>query len=207
MGHVYTCLLVFFTEILLFRELVKVRYHAFFNIIHKKIPLFRTTQWIWFCVAIFYTYSDFIVDFIKSNSDLHNLAFVAHLIPYLAFSLYSGAFVLTISTLQTGHIKFQLNQLCWTIVVLCLTVGQLKYIMHNIYNGLIWFALPISLVVVNDSAAYVAGMLFGRKFFSKGITSLSPNKTWEGFIGAVILTVIAGWYLSKFFSQYTWMTW
>lgn len=89
----------------------------------------------WFCVAIFYTYSDFLLDFCKGNPDLHYLSTYAEYTPSIAFILYSATFVLTIATLQVGHIKFQLNQLCWTIVVLCLTVGQLKYIMHNIING------------------------------------------------------------------------
>jgi phosphatidate cytidylyltransferase len=36
--------------------------------------------------------------------------------------------------------------------------------------------------------------------------SVSPNKTWEGFIGGGIFTVIVGWYLSRFLAQFTWMT-
>jgi len=82
-------------------------------------------------MAIFYTYSDFAVEIIKSNTSLHYLLPYAQHQGTLSFFLYSGVFVLTISTMQIGYIRFQLNQLCWTIVVLCLTVGQLKYIMHN----------------------------------------------------------------------------
>lgn len=137
-------------QLLLFRELVKVRYNTYFYIIEQNIPLFRTTQWMWFLLAIFYTYSDFAVDMIKSNTKLHYLLSYAQLQGPMSFVLYSGTFVLTIATMQIGHIRFQLNQLCWTIVVLCLTVGQNMYIMHNVYNGLIWFALPALLVVTND---------------------------------------------------------
>jgi len=205
-GHVYICALVAALELLLFRELVKVRYNTFFHIIEETIPLFRTTQWMWFAVAIFYTYSDFVVEVIKSNTNLHYLLIYAQLQTPLAFTLYSGTFVLTIATMQTGHIKFQLNQLCWTIVVLCLTVGQLKYIMHNVYNGLIWFTLPILLVIINDVMAYVAGMTCGRKFIQRPFVQLSPNKTWEGFIGGWFFTVIASWYLSRFLVKFTWMT-
>lgn len=205
-GHIYSCILVALVETLLFRELVQVRYNVYFHIVQDTIPLFRTTQWLWFALAIFYTYSDFIVEIIKSNSDLHHLLSYARWIPSIAFSLYSCTFVLTICTLQTGHIKFQLNQLCWSIVVLCLTVGQLKYIMHNIYNGLFWYAFPISLVVTNDIFAYIAGMTCGRKFIKKSFVALSPNKTWEGFIGGGISTVVFSWYLSRWMSQFTWMT-
>mmetsp|Transcript_460 Transcript_460/g.581 ORF Transcript_460/g.581 Transcript_460/m.581 type:complete len:586 (-) Transcript_460:659-2416(-) len=205
-GHVYICGLVAVCELLLFRELVKVRYNTFFHIIEETIPLFRTTQWMWFAVAIFYTYSDFVVEIIKSNTNLHYLLIYAQFQTPIAFLLYSATFVVTIATMQTGHIKFQLNQLCWTIVVLCLTVGQLKYIMHNVYNGLIWFTLPILLVVTNDIMAYVAGMTCGRKFIQRPFVQLSPNKTWEGFIGGGLCTVFVSWYLARFLAKFTWMT-
>jgi phosphatidate cytidylyltransferase len=130
-GHVYICCMVALLQALLFRELVKVRYNTYFHIIDQNIPLFRTTQWIWFFMAIFYTYSGFAVEIVKSNTSLHYLLPYAELQGSITFFLYSGVFVLTISTMQIGYIRFQLNQLCWTIVVICLTVGQLKYIMHN----------------------------------------------------------------------------
>mmetsp|Transcript_17420 Transcript_17420/g.36233 ORF Transcript_17420/g.36233 Transcript_17420/m.36233 type:complete len:559 (+) Transcript_17420:70-1746(+) len=206
-GHVYVCALVALLQVLLFRELVTVRYHAFFDRIEQTIPLFRTTQWMWFFVAIFYAYSEFVVEvIIKSNTKLHYLLGYAQWAPMLSFSLYTGTFVLTIATMQTGHIKFQLNQLCWTVLVLCLTVGQLKYIMHNIYNGLIWFTLPILLVITNDVMAYFSGITMGRKFITRPFMPLSPNKTWEGFIGGGIFTIIIGWYLSRYLAQFTWMT-
>lgn len=206
MGHTYICLLVAMVELLLFRELVKVRYNNYFHTIQDTIPLFRTTQWLWFAVAIFYTYGDFIREIvIQGNPDYHIFQGYVHFIPSLSFLLYSGTFVMTIATMQVGHIKFQLNQLCWTIVVLCLTVGQLKYIMHNIFNGLFWFALPILLVVTNDIMAYVSGMTCGRKFIRRKFISFSPNKTWEGFIGGWIFTMIAAWYISKGLAQFPWM--
>jgi len=205
-GHVWMCSLIFLVEVLLFRELVRVRYNTYFHIIEETIPLFRTTQWLWFFTAIFYTYTDFIIEVIKSNNALHHYLDNAQLIPGFAFLLYSGTFVLTITTMQKDHIRFQLNQLCWTILVLCLTVGQLKYIMHNVYNGLIWFALPFMLVVSNDSFAWLTGITCGRKFIQREFLPLSPNKTWEGFLGGWIGTMIIGWYLSYYMAQYSWMT-
>jgi phosphatidate cytidylyltransferase len=207
-GHVYVCMIVALSQFLLFRELVKVRYNAHFDTIQgNTIPLFRTTQWMWFGVAIFYTYGDFISEVIQNNSHLHHLGpYAQYVSTPLAFILYSGTFVLTIATMQTGHIKFQLNQLCWTIVVLFWTVGQMKYIMHNIFNGLFWFTFPFLLVVVNDIMAYVSGMTCGRKFIQRPFIRFSPNKTWEGFIGGGIVTMVAAWYLSRALAQYSWMT-
>lgn len=49
------------------------------------------------------------------------------------------------------------------------------------------FLLPASLIVVNDIFAYICGFFFGRTPLIK----LSPKKTWEGFIGASITTMIS----------------
>ena len=118
-GHLYICGLVAAIELLLFRELVRVRYSANFSRIHDTIPLFRTTQWLWFAVAIFYTYGDFISDVVQSNQALHYLLPYTQYLSTLSFFLYAGTFVLSIVTLQRDHIRFQINQLCWTILVRC----------------------------------------------------------------------------------------
>ena len=141
MGHLYVCGVVALAEVELFRELVKVRYNAYFERVENTVPLFRTTQWAWFSVAVFYTYGDFISEVVQSNKDLHYLVPYAEYSKTIAFGWYALVFVLTIATMQAGHVRFQLNQLCWTILVLCWTIGQMKYIMHNVFNGLIWFTL------------------------------------------------------------------
>jgi phosphatidate cytidylyltransferase len=79
-------------------------------------------------------------------------------------------------------------------------------IMHNIFNGLIWFVLPCCLVFCNDITAYITGMMYGRKFIRRPFLSVSPNKTWEGFMGGWFFTMIAAWYLGRFLAQFTWMT-
>ena len=78
--------------------------------------------------------------------------------------------------------------------------------MHNVMNGLFWFCFPVLLVVINDIMAYVCGMSMGRKFINRPFLKLSPNKTWEGFIGGGICTIILGFYLAKLLSKFTWMT-
>uniref|UniRef100_A0A7S3KYI8 Phosphatidate cytidylyltransferase n=1 Tax=Amphora coffeiformis TaxID=265554 RepID=A0A7S3KYI8_9STRA len=205
-GHVWVCLLVMLIQMMLFRELVSVRYSVFFHTIEDQIPLFRTTQWMWFAVAISYAYGDFLYDLMQSNDKLHRYMEFAQYLSTASFGLYATTFCITIATLQRGYIRFQINQLCWTVVVLCLTVGQLKYVMHNIFNGLFWYVFPCCLVFTNDIMAYVCGMTWGRKFIQRPFLSFSPNKTWEGFIGGALSTVVVAWYLSKFLAQYEWMT-
>jgi phosphatidate cytidylyltransferase len=48
-------------------------------------------------------------------------------------------------------------------------------------------------------------MTCGRKFIRRPFVNLSPNKTWEGFIGATIVTVIVSWYLSKAMASFPWL--
>ena len=61
------------------------------------------------------------------------------------------------------------------------------------YNFKILFGLLI-LIWSSDSWAFVCGKLFGRhKLFER----ISPNKTWEGFIGSIILTTTTGYIISN----------
>ena len=50
------------------------------------------------------------------------------------------------------------------------------------FEALIWFILPILMVVMNDVMAYMFGFFFGKTPLIK----LSPKKTWEGFIGGAV---------------------
>lgn len=49
------------------------------------------------------------------------------------------------------------------------------------------------LLWVNDSGAYLAGTAFGRHRLMERI---SPRKSWEGFFGGMIVSVITAWFLS-----------
>lgn len=60
-------------------------------------------------------------------------------------------------------------------------------------RSLFWFIIPITCVIFNDTNAYFCGRFFGKHPLIK----LSPKKTWEGFIGALITTCIIAWYLPK----------
>jgi len=112
----------------------------------------------------------------------------------------------TVLTLKNGMIRFQLSQLMWTVVTICMVVFQCKFFAGNTLNGLFWFFFPMATVVMNDISAYFCGITMGRKFIQKEFISLSPNKTWEGFIGAAVLTTAFGFLFPVFLAQYTWFT-
>lgn len=50
------------------------------------------------------------------------------------------------------------------------------------------FIVPVSMIILNDIWAYVFGFFFGRT----PLIQVSPKKTWEGFIGGGVATVICG---------------
>lgn len=76
---------------------------------------------------------------------------------FISFALYIIGFVLFVVNLKKGHYKFQFSQFAWTHMTLLMVVCQSHFIINNIFEGLVWFVLPVSLVVVNDIMAYVFG--------------------------------------------------
>jgi phosphatidate cytidylyltransferase len=50
--------------------------------------------------------------------------------------------------------------------------------------------------------AYIVGFFFGRT----PLIRLSPKKTWEGFVGGFICTVIFGYFLAGFLAQFPYVT-
>jgi phosphatidate cytidylyltransferase len=62
----------------------------------------------------------------------------------------------------------------------------------------------IALVWVNDTFAYLTGKLTGRH---KMTPVLSPGKTWEGFAGGVIFTLLGAWIIWKITGMLGMGTW
>jgi len=60
--------------------------------------------------------------------------------------------------------------------------------MNNIFEGMIWFFLPVSLVITNDIFAYICGITFGRTQLIK----ISPKKTVEGTSAHYTASKVAG---------------
>lgn len=61
--------------------------------------------------------------------------------------------------------------------------------------GLVFFLLVAT--EANDVLQYVTGKLFGRR---RIMPSVSPNKTWEGFLGGWILTAALIWFVGPLFT-------
>ncbi|TYZ62423.1 hypothetical protein PybrP1_008665 [[Pythium] brassicae (nom. inval.)] len=188
-GHLYAWVMVVVLQILLFRELVNVRYRA---AAEKNIPWFRSVQWGWFFVALFFNYGDSFGAFIENRKIRFVPPAVVHYLRYhtwISFTMYAVLFVMSVLSLKKGYYKYQMAQYTWTIVILGLIVFQMKYILNNIFNGA-WDA---------------SKCLFGRKFVKTPFLRLSPNKTWEGFIGAFACTIVFAVFCSAWLAKFQWM--
>lgn len=88
--------------------------------------------------------------------------------------------------------------MCVYFVCLSVLFHFFHWLFYGDEIGLIWFIVPVSMIVCNDVMAYLFGFFFGRTPLIK----LSPKKTWEGFIGGGFATVIFGVVFSYFLCQY-----
>ena len=68
-------------------------------------------------------------------------------------------------------------------------------ILISLDHGKLLIAGVILIVALSDIGAYFVGIRFGKHKLSKNV---SPNKTWEGFLGAIIVNVIFVTFLGLF---------
>jgi len=115
--------------------------------------------------------------------------------------LYLMGFVFFVMTLTPGSYTYQFTQFCWTHMTLLLVIFQSHFIVNSIFEGLIWFFLPVCLVITNDIFAYICGMIWGKT----PLIRLSPKKTVEGFIGGWICTIIIGGGIAYVLTKFKYM--
>jgi phosphatidate cytidylyltransferase len=202
-GHLYCMVVGVLTQTELYRELVNIRY---VEAQERDMPLFRTLQWSWFVVAMVQVYGENLHDFASEQPKLYHILPVTKTISELGFVLYCVVFIASVLTLKKELLRFQISQFMWSIITICLVVFQCKFFATNILKGLFWFFFPMATVVMNDVSAYFVGISIGRKFIDMPLLPLSPNKTWEGFIGAAFLTVIFSFFFPLILVQFSWFT-
>ena len=78
-----------------------------------------------------------------------------------------------------------------TLMTLCYTglMGGFAALMLSSTQGGLRIIAFVVLTICSDIGGYVAGVLVGKHPIAP---SLSPKKSWEGFVGSVVLQVVAG---------------
>jgi phosphatidate cytidylyltransferase len=92
----------------------------------------------------------------------------------------------TVYRMDTFTLRYQINQLGLLVfvVMLCITAGP--GLATSSSFGRFWLFIPFVSVAINDAAAFFVGKFFGKH----KLIQLSPNKTWEGFLGGIVINII-----------------
>ncbi|KNC81612.1 hypothetical protein SARC_06068 [Sphaeroforma arctica JP610] len=227
-GHLYVSLMVLGIEVACFYEINKISYKAnkdreaeLAKQQNKKVtrvPFVRTINWYFLFVANYFLYAKGVftilakpvargetdlfrsLPLIKHNTDFLNRLASHHL--FFSFLLYIVGIVVFVLTLRNGHYRRQFSQFGWTHVTVVLLGSSARAIFSNITEGLVWFLLPVFIVICNDCTAYIFGFFFGHT----PLIELSPKKTWEGFLGGFISTMFIGYGFALLFGHFDYFT-
>jgi len=72
-------------------------------------------------------------------------------------------------------------------------LGSYAISIRFLEEGLYWVMLVFPIISLADSGAYIFGRPFGKH---KMLTVVSPKKSWEGYIGGIIIGGLGGWGLA-----------
>lgn len=99
------------------------------------------------------------------------------------------------------NIAYTLFGIIFAVVPFCF-FHALAYV-NTGYN--IHFPMAFLLMLwANDTGAYLTGQWLGRtKLFERH----SPKKTWEGFIGGILIAAAVGYVISIYFTELAWRQW
>ena len=128
--------------------------------------------------------------------------------PLFLYGLQLALFLLMLLLLLTGlgrqpgtafrNLGYSLTGLLYVGLPVALMVHLMwQYPVHGL--PLIPLAILLSLWI-NDTLAYIVGSLIGRTPF---FPAISPKKTWEGTLGGIVLTLVAGGLYGYFSPYYT----
>ncbi|KAK7071201.1 hypothetical protein SK128_003821 [Halocaridina rubra] len=180
-----------------FKEIINIGYSVYRM---HGLPWFRSLSW-WFLITSNYFFygESLVADYfsvIFSKSEIMRWLIAYH--RFTSFTMYIIGFVWFVLSLKKKYYMRQFSLFAWTHVALLIVVTQSYLIIINIFHGMIWFIVPVSMIVINDVMAYMFGFFFGKT----PLIQLSPKKTWEGFIGGGISTLFLGMLLSYAMCQY-----
>nr|ACO15578.1 Phosphatidate cytidylyltransferase, photoreceptor-specific [Caligus clemensi] len=198
-GPLTLMLTTFFVQVKCFSEIINIGYAVYK--VHNP-PWFRSLSWYFLITSNYFFYGESLVDYfgvLINRVDF--LPFLARHHRLISFSMYCLGFVWFVLSLVKQYYMKQFSLFAWTHVALLIVVTQSYLIIQNMFEGLIWFIMPILMVVINDVMAYMFGFFLGRT----PLIQLSPKKTWEGFIGGGFATVIMSLGLSYFVCQHSFL--
>ena len=198
MGHFYSSLMVSFIVLAIFYELVDI---PIFKDRNMEIKNYYFTSWYVLFLGLYYSYITTLKSRISFLTEYPIFYYLLKYHKFICFMLYCLGFIFFLQSLKKGYYRYQFRQFAYIHIIFMIFGYFSSMIISNIYNGMIWFLLPVSCVVVNDITAYFWGRMLGKH----SLSPLSPKKTWEGFIGAFFSTLIWCYFFTKFLSRFKWL--
>lgn len=152
-------------------------------------------KWLVFPIAafIYYTFTKrFFYHGFFFNVNLSEMLSLA-LIPIAAITLFKFP----------KELYFENGKLIFTVVYLALPFGfALGLPKYSTLDTEKTFTLEVFMLFVliwsSDTFAYLTGKFFGKH---KMAPKISPKKTWEGFAGGVVLTLVLGFFVEQYFPE------
>lgn len=202
----YFCYTIYCGPILIISTTILIQMKCYSEIINigynvckmQKAKWFRALSWYFLITVNYFCYSQNILEYFSAFTDDKLISILLKYYKFITLCAYVIGIIIFVMHLGKSYDKEQFSILAWTQVTLLILVTQSYMIIKNIFQGLIWLILPVSSVVLNDIMAYIFGYYFGKT----PLIALSPKKTWEGFIGAAVSTIILGLILSYVLCQY-----
>ncbi|VDP47588.1 unnamed protein product [Soboliphyme baturini] len=192
-GDFFAPLSVLLIQIKCFQEIIHIGYAVYH--VHK-LPWFRSLSWYFLITSNYFFYGLSMIDYFEVL--LRKDQFLRFLVVhhrFISFVLYVIGFIWFVLSLVKHYYMRQFSLFAWTHVTLLLIVSQSYLIIQNTFQGIICvivfvlrLIVPVSMIICNDISAYIFGFFFGRTPLIK----ISPKKTWEGFLGGAVCTVIFG---------------
>ncbi|MDD2286244.1 MAG: phosphatidate cytidylyltransferase [Paludibacter sp.] len=138
---------------------------------------------------------------------LTSFCYASGIISYPGYSLY-GFYVVLVLVVELYRKKnnpvhnwayFLMGQ-----ILIALPFSLLNFILYiDTYHPLLLIAM-FATIWINDTGAYLVGITIGKhRLFER----ISPKKSWEGFIGGAITSLISGYVFSLFVPEVSLISW
>lgn len=129
---------------------------------------------------------------------LHCVGFIPFIKVWLFIPFFSVLFIYALFQKRT----FPFNDIGYTLLgIVYAGIPFLFFVALGFVKGTFNYYIPLGFLLIlwsNDTGAYLAGRSFGkRKLFER----ISPNKTWEGFIGGVVFAMAIAFNLEQYFGS------
>ncbi|KAK6146004.1 hypothetical protein DH2020_019873 [Rehmannia glutinosa] len=190
MGHLYIWAMVVVIQIFMAKELFNLLRRAHED---RRLPGFRLLNWSLWSVGVMLPTSQLVAEQNISNAQ-ENISFdiksvIFHRKRYLSKNRSYDRYISLLSEDMSLYkiITTPLPVRCSPLRQVGTHVWCHLFVLLFFCLTILRFLLPASLIVINDIAAYIFGFFFGKTPLIK----LSPKKTWEGFIGASVATMIS----------------